>query len=206
MNRTDWKKVEAFALDIPSDTYGFSTRLADENGWSIKFTQRAIIEYKKFMYLAATAGQMVSPSDVVDIVWHQHLIFTNAYHDFAKVLGKRIEHIPSTHNPEEREKFEFARKRTQKLYEEHFGEQPADIWKYKSLEHQIQATVAPLDPAGQKRNLGLVLLVFTLLFYPLFLIDASYQISIQKPNQTFQNEFKQNVYNSISRHESLDGL
>ena len=64
-------------------------------------TQKAIEEYKKFMYLAATSNQMVSPSEIVDIVWHQHLIFTNSYSDFCNLLGKRIEHIPSTHNKSE---------------------------------------------------------------------------------------------------------
>ena len=53
----------------------------------------AIEEYKKFMYLAATSNQMVSPSEIVDIVWHQHLIFTQSYKEFCDILGKKIEPV-----------------------------------------------------------------------------------------------------------------
>ena len=109
MNKTLWEKVLAFSFDQPNDQYGFSTRLALENHWTIHFTQSAIIEYKKFLFLAATNNEMVSPSEIVDIVWHQHLIFTNSYSDFCDLLGKRIEHIPSTHNRSEFDKFKMAK-------------------------------------------------------------------------------------------------
>ncbi|NJM79347.1 MAG: hypothetical protein HC854_06530 [Flavobacterium sp.] len=109
MNKALWKEIEKFNLDFPLSEYGFSTRLAYENEWTEFFTQKAIEEYKKFMYLAAMSNQMVSPSEIVDIVWHQHLIFTESYKAFCSVLGKKIEHIPSTHNKEEKNKFLAAK-------------------------------------------------------------------------------------------------
>ena len=105
MNKNLWQSAKDFDLDYPMAEYGFSTRLAYENSWTMHFTQHAILEYKKFMYLAATANQMVSPSGIVDVVWHQHLIFTQSYQEFCTLLGKKIEHIPSTHNRAEQEKF-----------------------------------------------------------------------------------------------------
>jgi hypothetical protein len=68
MNKTLWEKVLKFSFDNPNDEYGFSTRLALENHWTLYFTQNALLEYKKFMFLAATNNEMVSPSETVDIV------------------------------------------------------------------------------------------------------------------------------------------
>ncbi len=100
-NQVSWQVVNNFDFNKPLTDYGFVTRLADENKWTKNFTEKAILEYKKFMYLAATSGTMVSPSHVVDIVWHQHLIFTDFYNSFCTILGKKIQHIPSTHNKAE---------------------------------------------------------------------------------------------------------
>lgn len=77
MDTALWKKVVAFEFISSMSEYGFTTRLTYENDWTKHFTKEAILEYKKFMYLAATANAMVAPSPTVDIVWHQHLIFTN---------------------------------------------------------------------------------------------------------------------------------
>ena len=83
MNKQLLNEVLAFSFDGEFSEYGFSTRLAKENSWTKNFTEQAILEYKKFMYLAATANAMVSPSEIVDIVWHQHLIFTQSYKKFC---------------------------------------------------------------------------------------------------------------------------
>src|SRR6185369_5745851 len=109
MDKILWEKIAAFDLDDPISEYGFSTRLAAENFWTQDFTRKAILEYKKFMYLAGTSSFMVSPSEIVDTVWHQHLIFTKSYADLCDLIGKAIQHIPSTHNREDFEKFQQAK-------------------------------------------------------------------------------------------------
>lgn len=133
MNQELWSKIVAFDFDNPPSEYGFSTRLANENFWTTEFTNQAILEYKKFMYLATTSEFMVSPSEIIDNVWHQHLIFTQSYQDFCNILGKQIQHIPSTHNREEFEKFKQAKERTIKFYERDFGKQPKNIWTYNDM-------------------------------------------------------------------------
>lgn len=133
MNTELWNKIESFDFDnIPSE-YGFTVRLEKENFWTKSFAEQAILEYKKFMYLAASSENMVSPSEIVDIVWHQHLIFTQSYNEFCTLLGKQIQHIPSTHNREDFEKFKRAKERTGKLYESAFGSQPENIWNYNGM-------------------------------------------------------------------------
>ncbi|HEX7869566.1 MAG TPA: DUF1399 domain-containing protein, partial [Chryseobacterium sp.] len=90
MNKDLWGKIEQFDFNNPSSEYDFTLRLANENYWTQNFTQQAILEYKKFMYLAAVSDMMVSPSEIVDTVWHQHLIFTKSYHEFCQILEKQI--------------------------------------------------------------------------------------------------------------------
>lgn len=131
MNRELWTKILEFKIDNPDDEYGFVTRLAIENSWTLSFAKSAITEYKKFFYLAANYNEMVSPSEIVDIVWHQHLLFTTSYDDFCKVASKKIEHIPSTHNAVEKEKFGQAKFRTKELYEKNFDKQPNEFWNFK---------------------------------------------------------------------------
>ena len=115
-----WNKILAYDFDHPMSEYGFSTRLARENYWTKNFTAKAIVEYKKFMYLAAVSDSMVSPSEVIDVVWHEHLIFTKSYKEFCDLLGKQIQHVPSTHNRSEFEKFRKAKQRTKELYQSTF--------------------------------------------------------------------------------------
>jgi len=133
MNDSLWQKIQNFDFDYPLSEYGFTTRLARENSWTLNFTKDAVLEYKKFMYLAATADAMVSPSEIVDVVWHQHLIFSQSYNEFCNLIGKRIEHVPSTHNREDYEKFAQAKERTKKLYVNEFGEQPEQYWNFSNI-------------------------------------------------------------------------
>lgn len=133
MDKNLWDSILAFDLDNPPSEYGFSIRLASENFWTMSFTEQAIEEYKKFMYLAATSEFMVSPSEIVDKVWHQHLIFTQSYQAFCGILGRQIQHVPSTHNKEDFGKFRQAKERTTRLYESAFGKQPPNIWLYNDM-------------------------------------------------------------------------
>ena len=133
MNQELWQKIHEFDLDKPHGEYGFSTRLAMENFWTQEFTRQAILEYKKFMFLAAISDFMVSPSKIIDVVWHQHLVFTQSYQEFCNLLGKQVQHLPSTRNREEFEKFRQAKERTAKSYEMNFGKQPKILWAHHDM-------------------------------------------------------------------------
>lgn len=138
MNTPLWNNILQFDFDTPRSEYGFSIRLANENFWTKEFTESAILEYKKFMYLAATSDMMVSPSEIIDVVWHQHLIFTQSYQDFCNLIGKQVQHVPSTHNRDEAERFRQAKERTKKLYAENFGKWPSVIWEYSGMYESLR--------------------------------------------------------------------
>lgn len=172
MNQEIWKKILAFDFDYPQSEYGFTTRLAKENFWTQKFTNDAILEYKKFMFLAATSNTMVSPSEIVDIVWHQHLIFTKSYHKFCTILGKQIQHIPSTHNKEDFEKFKQAKEQTKLLYEKEFGNQPENVWRFNNMYDSLN-----LEKANYKLrtfiNYGIIAFVCSI-FPAYFILEPIY--------------------------------
>ncbi|MEJ7660653.1 MAG: hypothetical protein WKG07_14075 [Hymenobacter sp.] len=73
-----WARLVALDLDGQA-ALSFSHRLARDNGWSLAFARRVVLEYKKFVYLAATCGHPVTPSDEVDQAWHLHLVYTRSY-------------------------------------------------------------------------------------------------------------------------------
>lgn len=68
-----WQKVLKFELDEPTASLKFSDRLVQETGWTTEYAHRAILEYKKFIYLCSIDDDGVSPSNPVDLVWHLHL-------------------------------------------------------------------------------------------------------------------------------------
>ena len=174
-----WKRIEQYDFDAPWSEYGFSTRLANENYWTKNFTARAIVEYKKFIYLAATADMMVSPSPVVDVVWHQHLIFTQSYQDFCTVAGKAIQHVPSTHNAEDAAKFRQAKERTKKLYQPVFGEQPADIWEHAGMYESLNLAKAPINI---RTSVIWGILIFAALIVPGYWLLKPVYVQIGNPN------------------------
>ncbi|HOX81601.1 MAG TPA: hypothetical protein PLJ60_03215 [Chryseolinea sp.] len=178
MDNTLWEKIAAFNFDDPMSEYGFSTRLATENFWTIGFTQKAILEYKKFMYLAGTSDLMVSPSEIIDIVWHQHLIFTQSYSDLCNIIGKNIQHIPSTHNKEDFEKFKLAKHRTKKLYNENFEAQPPEIWDYSDMYETLHL---PKSQFKIRTFIIFGILSFIALLPPLYFLLKPAYLQIQNP-------------------------
>ncbi len=126
-----WEKLESFQLNDNKAVFGFSARLAKENGWSQAYTARVIQEYKRFLLLAMHAGHPVSPSEAVDQAWHLHLVYTRSYWQdlCTAVLGRPLHHEPTAGGLDEGAKFHHQYEDTLASYCGLFGaEPPADIW------------------------------------------------------------------------------
>lgn len=210
MKNNLWNEVLAYDLDAPMSEYGFSTRLAKENYWTKNFTKKAILEYKKFMYLAATSELMVSPSEIIDVVWHEHLIFTQSYKELCDMLGKQIQHVPSTHNKEDFEKFRAAKERTRKLYLKEFGEQPEDIWIFSSMYDSLQ-----LKKANIKIRTFIIIgiFVFSILVVPAYYLLAPLYVQIGNPDFIFYylslagvSFIALNIYNKNESSKIIEGV
>lgn len=123
-------RIQAFFFDDGVPALSFADRLARENDWSPRYAQRAIEEYRRFMFLAIVAGHPVTPSDQVDQVWHLHLLYSRLYWNkfCAEVLRHDLHHQPTVGGPEEGRKFVRWYERTLASYRRYFGEPPSDIW------------------------------------------------------------------------------
>ena len=126
-----WQRLAAYEIGPADATFSFAQRLSRENRWSDEFSSRVIREYKRFCYLAITAGHEVTPSDAVDQAWHLHLTYSRDYWQrfCPEVLQADLHHGPTAGGKVERTRYYGQYAATLKSYEDAFGEAPpADIW------------------------------------------------------------------------------
>lgn len=126
-----WQRIADHRIGPADASLSFAARLARENRWSPAHAERVIEEYRRFCYLAMTAGHEVTPSDAVDQAWHLHLAYSRDYWQVfcPHVLGGELHHGPTQGGPVERERFYRQYADTLAAYEQAFGEvPPAGIW------------------------------------------------------------------------------
>ena len=146
-----WIEIRNFELDDPGLSLSFTDRLARENGWTIEYSVRSILEYKKFILLLIFANNPLTPSDQVDQVWHLHLLYTQSYWDefCGKTLNRKIHHGPTKGGEIEKNKFTNWYKVTKELYAETFNEKPPnDIWPTS----KIRFSEIEFERVNLKRN------------------------------------------------------
>ncbi|MCW3465295.1 glycine-rich domain-containing protein [Chitinophaga nivalis] len=127
-----WQRINDFNPDDPEAEMPFSRKLTMAQNWSETFTQKAIQEYKHFVYLCCVSPAGASPSEIVDKVWHLHLQYTQNYWEAfcEKTLGRNLHHHPSKGGPHEEKKYKHWLKDTLRNYKRVFKKDPpADIWK-----------------------------------------------------------------------------
>lgn len=133
-------RILAHELDDPESALPFTRRLARENRWELAFALRAVAEYKRFVYLAMTAGHEVTPSEQVDQVWHLHLLYTRDYWNTfcPRVLGRPLHHGPTRGGSAQGIKYRDQYQQTLDSYARVFGQPPPqDIWP--SVEERFAA-------------------------------------------------------------------
>lgn len=126
-----YERLQTFELDKPEVTLPFSARLARDNMWTADHAERVCAEYRRFLYLACTAGHVVTPSADVDEAWHLHMIYTESYWiDLCRdVLGRPLHHTPTEGGDAELALYRDRYTETLVSYRRTFGhEPPPDIW------------------------------------------------------------------------------
>jgi hypothetical protein len=126
-----WHQVTERFGGPDASTSAFAAKLARKLGWKNRFAILAIKEYKKFIFLGVVADFPVTPSAIIDKVWHEHLLFTKAYREFCS----DVIDYPFDHNPElipfdeQTENFQDQYLATIELYKSEFGiDPPPAIW------------------------------------------------------------------------------
>jgi uncharacterized protein (TIGR04222 family) len=127
-----WTRIDAFEIDGREPVaLPFTARLAREHGWTRDYAARVVREYKRFVFLAMTAGEPVCPSEDVDAAWHMHLTYTRSYWQrfCGETLGKPLHHDPTRGGPAEAGKHLRMYEDTLSAYRRAFGsEPPEDVW------------------------------------------------------------------------------
>jgi uncharacterized protein (TIGR04222 family) len=179
-----WDRILAFDIDGDSSpSFSFAARLARDNGWSAAFAERVVVEYKRFVFLAMTGGQPVTPSDQVDQAWHLHLTYTRSYWQrlCEEVLGRPLHHEPTKGGRKEAEKFKRQYNETLTRYREVFGvDPPSDIWppaevRFGADRHFVRVNTARRsEPWGARfqRDVN-VLLLFVIAIAPIAVLGLT---------------------------------
>jgi hypothetical protein len=86
-------------------------------------------EYRRFLTLKRLYPQReLVPNKLVDAFWHAHILDTRSYQaDCQKVFGYYLHHYPyfGIHDADDRKALDDAFAETQRVYELHFGNNPA---------------------------------------------------------------------------------
>lgn len=90
-----WQQISSAFGGPDASSKAFAAKIARKHNWSNSYALRAISEYKKFVYLGVVSDFHVTPSKVIDVVWHEHILFTRAYREFCDhVICYQFDHHP----------------------------------------------------------------------------------------------------------------
>ena len=93
-------------------------RIAKEQDYSTAYATGALREAKRMLYLNIVSGEPVSPSNLVDMAWHEMMLFTPFYQEFCAFIGKFIHHDPTVGPPDGGQMYN----RTKANYAKYFGQ------------------------------------------------------------------------------------
>ncbi|WP_315724258.1 MULTISPECIES: hypothetical protein [unclassified Bradyrhizobium] len=124
-----WRRIAAHDFE-PGTPFNFTQRLARDHGWSLDEARAAIEAYRRFCFLAMVSPTPVTPSEVVDEVWHQHLIYSRDY--WTMWCGERLQsplhHDPTPGGPDAQMTYRRQYAETLALHERFFGPPSPDLW------------------------------------------------------------------------------
>jgi hypothetical protein len=124
-----WQRIEQHDFE-PGTPLNFTRRLARDHGWSIAYARAAVEAYRRFCFLCVVSPTPVTPSDVVDEVWHQHLVYSRDYWAIwcCERLQAPLHHDPTPGGPEAQMTYRRQYAETLALHECFFGAPSPELW------------------------------------------------------------------------------
>jgi hypothetical protein len=124
-----WLRIENHNFE-PDNTLNFTARFARDIGINLQHARAAIDAYRKFCFLAVVSKHIVTPSEIVDEVWHQHLIYSRDYWDIwcGQVLNVPLHHDPTPGGLEAQNYYRQCYAQTLALHERYFGLPDEILW------------------------------------------------------------------------------
>jgi hypothetical protein len=125
-----WRRICDHDFEAADHSPNFLQRLARDKAWSVPFARGAVAEYRRFAFLCMRSDAPLTPSEEVDEVWHQHLVWSRDYWDLwcRERLGAPLHHDPSRGGPQQHAYFQTRYAATLALYERWFGPPPEAYW------------------------------------------------------------------------------
>ncbi len=96
----------------------------------LKTPARRVDAYRRFCFLAVVSPTPVTPSEIVDEVWHQHLIYSRDYWTIwcGEKLRAPLHHDPTPGGPEAQMIYRRQYAETLALHERFFGPPNQELW------------------------------------------------------------------------------
>lgn len=135
-----WDIIQAKFTGPNASTKAFAHKLGVKLNWTNAFALKAVLEYKKFVYLGIVSDFVVTPSEIIDQVWHQHLLFSAAYRSFCnEVIECNFDHAPELIALDAQTSTYMAQyDDTLLLYKNEFGfDAPLEIWGNPKFDYEI---------------------------------------------------------------------
>lgn len=110
------------------DLENYLWKLADREPrkWRPQRLHLAAREYRRLLELRREHQDNLAPTEMMDAVWHEHILDTRQYvEDTHRIFGRFIHHCPRF--PADLDQDDAAGRRTLQLYEERYGEAPAEV-------------------------------------------------------------------------------
>lgn len=95
-------------------------RIMKEHGYTKEFSTKAVREVKRMLYIH-TVLEPASPSNLIDMAWHEMLLFTRFYKDFCTFLDTDFIHHDPTPGPPDNGRMYLKTKENYKII---FGIEP----------------------------------------------------------------------------------
>jgi len=126
-----WQRLQDYRFGEDDHALpAFVRRVAKEANVSLALAAHAVEEYRHFCYLACVTGEEVTPSTLIDQVWHTHLTDTREYWQrfCPQVLRITLHHQPGRGDAADAAHYQAQYSATLAHYWHHFGEPPASCW------------------------------------------------------------------------------
>jgi hypothetical protein len=129
-DRSLWHRLEGYSFHERPLSRSLVDRLEEVTGHPVDICYTLVEEYRRFMYLVGSTGDLLAPSPIVDVVWRLHVEDTRAYfEDFCpRIIGRTIhrpEHDPGNDLPFSDDP---AYARALDYYAQEFGRAQVQFW------------------------------------------------------------------------------
>ena len=105
----------------------------------------ALTEVVRFLHLCGFSQEILTPSILVDNIWHEFILCTKAYENFCDLnFGRLIHHYPGGSRQDNLQRFE----KTLELYHFHFGTPDLRFWEIRA------SPISPNSSCGSCRTLS----------------------------------------------------